>query len=222
MKNRIIISTEKLDKSSWGLIYQFIKRFYTNSEIDSEILALLKKPDSETQKPFAVLKVSDKALDSDVYSEYGNDLLPTTQLVADDTTFAILYQKQNASRDFSNIAPFYFLHREFQGKVTLGINLACFFPDESNITEEQIREQSNYTFPCREFLDIFKDTKPAHGKNIVYFINERYKDKKTGEIKSFPTTTIAAFRDEEKHDKFIARNISPLTIIDKGMFFLFI
>ncbi len=200
MENRIIISISDLDKSNWGLIYQFIKRSYDNSSIDNETFNELKKIN-------ATLKISYKYLDKDVYSEYGNDLQFETQVNTEKTTFAILYKKLYTSRDFTNIVPFYLLHKEFQGKITLGINVDCF----SDVTQ-----LSDFTFPCRTLLQIFKNTKPINGQNTVYFINEKYIDRETGEIITFRTST-ATFRNQD--DKNMSRYILPLTVIEKDLYY---
>jgi hypothetical protein len=207
MKNRIIISIKELNKSKWGLIYQFIKRFYDNSSIDNDTFNKLKEIDDETKEPVAILKISNKYLDEDVYSEYDNDLKIDTQVNTEETTFAILYKKQNTSRDFTNIAPFYFLYKEFQGKITFGINLNCF----SDITK-----LPDFTFACRTFLKIFRETKPMNGKNTIYFINEKNLDKRTGNITKYHTS-IATFRNP--NDERISRYIFPLTMIDKDLFY---
>jgi hypothetical protein len=208
MEKRIIISIKELNKSSWGLIYQYIKHFYDNSSIDNETFSKLRE--------ISTLKIADRFLDINVYSEYGIDLQLTTQLNASATSFAILYQKQNTSRDFSNIVPFYFLYREFPDKITLGISLDCFFPVKSKDIKKQIIKQNDFTFPCRTFLEIFRDTKPIHGENTVYFINEKNMDYKTGETETY-RTPIATFRNPDK--KNISSYILPLTIIDKDVFF---
>jgi hypothetical protein len=208
MEKRIIISIHKLNKSSWGLIYQFIKRFYDNSSINNETFNELRK--------IATLKISDEFLYKNVYSEYGNELQLTTQLNTNKTSFAILYQKHNRNRDFSNIVPFYFLHKEFPDKITLGLNLDCYFADNSKDIKKRIAKQNDFTFPCRTFLEIFRNTKPIHGENTIYFINEKDMDWKTGDVSNY-RTSIATFRNPDK--KNISSYILPLTIVDKDKFY---
>ena len=201
MKSRIIISIKKLDKPKWGLIYQLIKRSYDNSSIDSEAFDELKNRDID-----AVLKISDKYLDKDVFSEYGNDLQHDTQINTIETTFAIIYNKQDTNRDFSNLVPFYFLHKEFSNKVTFGINLEKF----------NLNNQSDFTFPCRTFFEIYRNTQPINGQNAIYFINEKYFNKETNKSSNFKISA-GYFRDSD--DKRVSRFILPITKINQENFY---
>ena len=191
----------ELNKPNWGLIYCFIKGFYEDSLTENNTVL------DELLKIATIKSVeNDKFIDKNAYSSYGKDLTFDILPKTNETIFSILYQKQNTNRDISNIVPFYFLYKKFEGKITLGINLDCFSKEEED-------KQTDFTFPCRTFLEIFKNTKPVHGENTVYFINEI--NKKTGECFRTPTATFRNQSDE----KHISRYILPLTIIDKELFY---
>lgn len=191
MKNIIIISIKELNKSTWGLIYQFIERFYEHSLIDSETFNKLKEISAELQ-----VKMDVK------YEEVITDLQLNTKLIKTETTFDIKYYKQDMSRDYYNLFPFYFLHKKFTKNVTFGINLEKFDYSQKN----------EIIYPLNSFFEIYRNTKPKNGQYTVYFVTERDVAPKNYKTESGYSKNF----DDNK----VSRYILPITEINQENFSL--
>jgi hypothetical protein len=190
---RIIIKISKLGKDNWALIYRFIKSFQGDH--------LFGEDDFNKLREEASLKITNKTLDKDANSDNGEDLTFNKLSNSTEIVFSIIYEKQNDSKDFSDLVPFFLLKQEFGNKITLGI-------DVKNLSTKSIKskkgkyyisgEQLNYVFKCSEFLRFMIYEKPYLGERNIYFINVKTADKNTGEIKNYSKDNVTSLAGKGK------------------------
>ena len=105
-------------------------------------------------------------------------------LSASDTSFFILYQKNNSNEDFTELVPYLLLQHEFGNSVSLYIDVGHL----------NLKSQSKYLFKCSNFL-ILSDIS-SDGLSRIYIVNERMVDKITGEIIYVSWSHITRLRGE--------------------------
>jgi hypothetical protein len=168
--NRVIIATSKLNKEIWTNIYRFICGIREEKESKYEAFEALKK---ETE-----MRVTSYYLDRDVYSLYG-EVINTEKLtsITKDTCVSIIYKKTDDSEDFIELIPFILLQKEFQGSVSMGIDVEGI---------NKLEKQNKYYFKCSNFFFLHDKVKPKCGERDLYFIgiNINEKDGITNKVKN--------------------------------------
>lgn len=209
---KIILSIPELSRSNWNLVYRFIDGFYKSTLVEEVF--------NELQLKTTAITIANNSLDKDAYSAYGETLLFNSLPTKDKTTFSIIYLKKDDKEDFSDLVPFFLLKNKFRDKITLGIDVGSISLDKN--------KQNEYIFKCSDFLRFIDDKKPLLGKRSVYFINVKYIDKTTGEIRNYSldnvtslvgkgkTTNINNF--SEKKNPKASRKYLPLLKIDEENF----
>ncbi|MDR0517367.1 MAG: hypothetical protein LBH25_10035 [Fibromonadaceae bacterium] len=153
-----------------------------------------------------------EAPNRNVYSSYGNDLIFNNLPKQNETTFSILYKKENAKKDFSDLIPFFFLREKYKHKVSLGIDI--------NSLDEQ--EKNDYIFSSRQFFALIKDNDSGTinenntiAGNSLYLIHDWVRvDKETGEIRQGKTSKLG--NKDDIGNKDVSRFFAPLIEINEN------
>jgi hypothetical protein len=184
--DRIIIAISNLNKESWVAIYKFIK-----SIVDEGITLETKNEAFNSLRRISIGIRQNSNVNSttanDVYSLYGEELSDNNLYKLNkDTCFSILYQKNNASDDFTELVPFILLQHEFGNAISLGI-------DVGNL---DLEDQKRYKFKCSDFFILQDIRKPRMGNRSLYFVNEMKVNKDTGEILRLQISSFAGKSDK--------------------------
>jgi CheY-like chemotaxis protein len=185
MSHRIVISIVELSKSNWTLIYRFIDEFYKKTLMNNVSIF-----NDLQEKAILTITSNDLDLAKDACSADGEKLTFEMLPNSIETTFSIIYIKQDDSEDFSYIVPFFLLKRKFTNKLSLGI-------DVGNISVEN-HKQNKYIFKCSDFFRFIEDKKPLCGKRSIYFINEKIIDKDTKEIRNYSIDNVTSLVGKSK------------------------
>lgn len=200
--DRIIIAISNLNKESWVAIYKFIK-----SIVDEGITLETKNEAFNSLRRISIGIRQNSNVNSttanDVYSLYGKELSDNNLYELNkDTCFSILYQKNNASDDFTELVPFILLQHEFGNAISLGIDVGSL----------DLEDQKRYKFKCSDFFILQDIRKPRMGNRSLYFVNEKKINKDTGELIELQTSSLAG-KSEKKTNIYLgtsSRRFLPL------------
>lgn len=183
----IVITISKLSKTSWILIYKFIKSIVSNAEENSkkEALLNLKKIVDGVQLSSNLTLNSTADMDSFSGEEIFTDRMGSFS--KDNTCFYILYRKENDTEDFTELVSFVLLQQEFGKSISLYID----------VDKLDFKVQQSYLFKCSDFLFLYYEKSSKEESSNIYFINEKKIDKATGEIVFVsPQKRISSLRGE--------------------------
>lgn len=205
--NRINITFSSLTKTTWTLIYQFVKSIVYDIDLKS-------KGDSFTKLQSVASRIMIEANPiADAKTGDGVDLnINHIRSLSIDTCFGLIYQNSSGDEDFTGLVPFIFLKHEFKDAISLGIDVGLL---ESS-------KHSSYSFKCGNFFYLIENNPPKLGNNSIYIINEIRKiDKSSGVIEYVsPTNRISRLKGkgDSGYSGAPSRRFLPLIKITESNF----
>ena len=205
--NRINITFSSLTKTTWTLIYQFVKSIVYDIDLKS-------KGDFFTKLQSVASRIMIEANPiADAKTGDGVDLnLNHIRSLSIDTCFGLIYQNSSDDEDFTGLVPFILLKHEFKDAISLGIDVGLL---ESS-------KHSSYSFKCGNFFYLIENNPPKLGNNSIYIINEIRKiDKSSGVIEYVsPTNRISRLKGkgDSGYSGAPSRRFLPLIKITESNF----
>ena len=169
---RIVITISVLNKKNWIILYEFIKSIFNNISLESKSNAL-----SELKRIADVIVKSEDGSE-DIYYKL-------QQLNSENSSISLIYKKKDNNEDVTELVPFILLQHEFNGKLSLGIDVEAL----------ELKKQHNYCFKCSDLFLLFDGHIPNEGrekKRNIYFLNQTFLNTETGALEYFAPSRITS------------------------------